>query len=385
MKQEAMKNNEDPSMKSTVETIKKQAEKSLNMIWVALGFGLLYWILEAIRDVLVFEKGDIVHEIFMPDFMSFWTRFLAVCILVLFGIYAQVLLRRIRSIQTHRIILSAAAFGAIYWILESLRDAMLQNTSFLERIFVPDSMSLWLRLLAVFVIVLLSLYVQNLSRDRNRIDSLLKKERDRLYISVERTMVDISKSNNYLRIENDELRLQQRSSEQAIKVFKAMFNANSVMLRQHKLSDILSGVCDSFVTIAGFLMVTVGFRKGDDGLDVLWMAKSAQDARNLEILDIERQEYELERWPIGQTLKTGIPRIIENFQDAQYVSNWSNSVMKAGLNGLICLPLKEHGHVSGTMNLFTSKDVEVNDLIIDHLKGFADQLAYKISEMRLSK
>lgn len=372
-------------MNATVETIKKQAEKSLNLIWVALGFGLLYWILEAIRDVLVFEKGDILREIFMPDFLSFWTRFLAICILVLFGVYAQVLLRKIRAIQTRRIILSAAGFGAIYWILESLRESFLQDTSFWERIFLPDSMSLWMRLMAVFVIVLLSLYVQNLSSDRNRIDSLLKKERDRLYTSVERTMVDISKSNNYLRIENDELRLEQRSAEQAIKVFRALFNANLIMLRQHKLSDLLGGVCNSLVTIGGFFMVTIGFRKGDDGLDVVWMANAAQDARQLEILDIERQEYELERWPIGQTLKTGVPRIVESFQDAQYTTNWSNSAMKAGLTGLICLPLKGNGHAFGTLNLFTSKDIEIDNLIVDHLKGFADQLAYKISEMRLSK
>jgi hypothetical protein len=390
VKQSHNENGKDETMNTTVEAIKKQAEKSANLIWVALGFGVIYWLLEAVRDVLVFEKGDILHQIFTPDFMSFWTRFLALCILVLFGVYAEVLQRKVRAnergLSGRKIVCSGIAFGVVYWTLESVRDTLLiDHASFLQRLFVPDSMSLWMRLLAVFVIVLLSLYVQNLSSERNRVDSVLRKERDRLYTAAERTLVDISKSNNYLRIENEELRSQQRGNEQAIRIFRALFNGDAIMIRRHKLSDLLNGVCEALVTVAGFPMVAIGFRKGDNSLDVVWTAKAAQDARHLEILDMERQDYELERWPIGQTLKTGVSSVVENFQDIQHVTNWTNSAVKSGLGSLICLPLKENGHAMGTLNIFPSKEMELENVVIDHLKGFADHLAFAISEMRISK
>jgi len=154
----------------------------VNWIWIGLGFGVFYWILESIRDVLAFEKGTIVERIFLPDPMSFWMRLLVLCILVLFSLYMQLLREKLdqgkregsRFFQKMGVIKVGFVFGAFYWILESLRDVLLsRGVNLFERILLPDPMSFWMRMLAVFVLLLFSIYVQSLIEERKQAEDRL--------------------------------------------------------------------------------------------------------------------------------------------------------------------------------------------------------------------
>ena len=59
------------------------------MIFIGIVFGALFWILSSGVDVLIFNKGNFVEEIFTLDTYKIWMRSLALCILIMFGIYAQ--------------------------------------------------------------------------------------------------------------------------------------------------------------------------------------------------------------------------------------------------------------------------------------------------------
>lgn len=62
------------------------------IIFLSAGFGLIYWILEAIRDVVIYNRGTLMQQIFTPDPMGFWMRIFAICILILFGVYVKTLI-----------------------------------------------------------------------------------------------------------------------------------------------------------------------------------------------------------------------------------------------------------------------------------------------------
>ena len=79
------------------------------------------------------------------------------------------------------------AFGVLYWLLESFRDSFIfQKGTFFSQVLSPDPMSVWARILAIGIIILFSLYVQNLINERKKAEkNLLKsnlklKELDRL-------------------------------------------------------------------------------------------------------------------------------------------------------------------------------------------------------------
>jgi len=85
-----------------VESLKNKAKKqkseleevltNVKHIWISIGFGVLYWILESVREAEVLNFKNIMNQIFLPGTKEFFMRILAVCILVLFSIYIKTLI-----------------------------------------------------------------------------------------------------------------------------------------------------------------------------------------------------------------------------------------------------------------------------------------------------
>ncbi|MCJ7813584.1 PAS domain-containing sensor histidine kinase, partial [bacterium] len=184
--------------------LKKEIEKGhiqrreygihVNLIWVSIGFGAIYWILDSIRDVLAFDRGPFFLRLFSPDIMSLWMRLLIVFIILLFGIYTHALKERTnksdagesRTYHTFGIVWVGLAFGGLYWILESMRDVFLTDKgNMIERVLFPDLMSVGTRFLAVLVIILFSAYVQSLMNERYKIEKALRLSEEKFKSYVE--------------------------------------------------------------------------------------------------------------------------------------------------------------------------------------------------------
>ena len=152
-------------------------DHNFNFIWAGVLFSLIYWILESIRDVFVFEKGTILERLFFPDLMSILMRLLVICILMLYSAYTQSVKRRSeekefessRKLAKSGVVGIGISFGALYWLLESFRDAFIfQKGPFFKQVFSPDQMSIWTRIMAISIIILFSLYVQNLINESKK-------------------------------------------------------------------------------------------------------------------------------------------------------------------------------------------------------------------------
>ena len=170
-------------------TREKHRFEAINWILLSFGFSTLYWLLESIRDSIVFHKGSLLHCTFAPDSTSFWLRILVVCIFTLFGVYAQSLKQKIDSTKESRryraptddVIKVGLGFGLLYWILDSFRDYLLTpDGNFLERLVLPEPMEFWMRILALFILFLFSLYSQSLINQRRRAENLLRESEEHL-------------------------------------------------------------------------------------------------------------------------------------------------------------------------------------------------------------
>ncbi len=160
----------------------------LRWILAGLGFGLFYWFLESARDALVFNNKSMAAHFFSPAPVTFWTRVLVICVIVLFGIYVQYIRKQLKNkaVDTAAektksgLFKAAILFSLAYWILESLRDGMLshRNVTFLDFLF-PGTMELWMRLLAILVLFLFTLYIYALFKDHESMERSLW-ERSRL-------------------------------------------------------------------------------------------------------------------------------------------------------------------------------------------------------------
>jgi two-component system cell cycle sensor histidine kinase/response regulator CckA len=193
---------------SEIAIMKIHKEQRMSLIGFGILFSVFYWILESVRDVLVFEKGNLVERLFFPDTMSFWMRFLVVCVLVLFGAIAQsqkgtkdeVKKKKNRYNRLFGPVRTGLGIGLLYWGLESFRDVFVFGRgSLLERFFAPDPLSLWMRALAVFIILLFTLYAQTLIIERRKAEESLLKEQEKLSKMVEERTTELTESNRLLR------------------------------------------------------------------------------------------------------------------------------------------------------------------------------------------
>ena len=193
-------------MKKTQSLSKKQ----MSLVWSGFVFGLLYWILESVRDVLVYERGTLFERIFTPDYTSFWYRLLVVCILILYSVYIASTRKSMDSggngfsklLEKMGIVGACLAFGGFYWILESVQDFILiQEGTILDHILTPDPMRFWMKLMAVFFLFLFSLYARNLIDERRKAEETLKKTRIELEKLIEERTSELTESNKRLRQE----------------------------------------------------------------------------------------------------------------------------------------------------------------------------------------
>lgn len=66
--------------------------KKRRLLWIAIGFGAIYWLFESILDTFIFQEGNLFSWIFSPDPNELWMRLLVISILIVFGSYAQLLI-----------------------------------------------------------------------------------------------------------------------------------------------------------------------------------------------------------------------------------------------------------------------------------------------------
>lgn len=68
------------------------------MIWIGVGLGLLFWIIDSCVDALVFYDRSLVLELFAPAPVEIWMRTTVLCLMIAFGVVAHVAITaRIRA------------------------------------------------------------------------------------------------------------------------------------------------------------------------------------------------------------------------------------------------------------------------------------------------
>lgn len=72
---------------------------SEHLIWLGIGLAAFYWILESFLDAFLFHKGTLTERILGPDPNEMWMRVLIVSIIVIFAVYAQIVITRRKTIE----------------------------------------------------------------------------------------------------------------------------------------------------------------------------------------------------------------------------------------------------------------------------------------------
>jgi len=67
---------------------------SNKLIWIGIGLAAFWWFLESTVHVFVFHEGGLIQQILTPEAHELWMRSVVVVVLVVFAIYAQVIITK---------------------------------------------------------------------------------------------------------------------------------------------------------------------------------------------------------------------------------------------------------------------------------------------------
>ena len=70
----------------------KPTSMSDKLVWIAIGSGALFWVLEAVFHVFIFHEGTVIQQIFAPRPHEIWMRLIVVAAFIAFAIYAQLII-----------------------------------------------------------------------------------------------------------------------------------------------------------------------------------------------------------------------------------------------------------------------------------------------------
>ena len=358
--------------------------KKINLIYVGLGFGLIYWILAAVRDVLSFENGTLLERLFSPGYMTLWMRLLVVCIIILFSVYAQSRKLKMRSKEKSKLnaygLKLSLLFGLLYWIIEAFRDTFVfHEGNLLQRILFPDPTGVWMRLLPLFIMILFGIYSQILIDEQKEIEEkLVRKKRELQNIVKERTKALLD-SNVKLKKEvkaKDQAQNELRRVNQALYTLSAC-NRSLVNVRDE--SALIQTICDLLVDKGGYAMAWVGYYQNNHDPQLEFLYQSGVKTR---FPRIQTSGNEKEKNPLDEVRKTGAPICI-HYEANGSKESWYQFGLKQQFKSSFFLPLKVNETIIGVLALYSAdhllNDEKENDLIFE----MAGDLAFGITTIRM--
>ena len=158
---------------------KSAAHRNMALIGVLLAF--TFWIVEAFIHAFVFGEGELLRNLFVTNPNELWMRTLVCSLLIVFGMYAESTVAKLKASEEERLRPQGKALQAVsipgtqlsgipmivlglfaaltFWILESfIHSSVFHEAALLQEIFPKDPNELWMRLLISCLLLALGIY-----------------------------------------------------------------------------------------------------------------------------------------------------------------------------------------------------------------------------------
>jgi hypothetical protein len=178
------------------------AMTSRKLLWLGVLFAMFFWFLEAFVHSAVFGEGSYVVNLLPQSPNELWMRTLVCSLLIVFGIYAQSTVAKLKVSEEERSRVRGNALQAVsipqarfsgasmiflgllgaltFWIFESfIHSSLFHEGEFLENIFPREPNELWMRLLVSCLLIALGIYGHSsITKLKNSEEERLRLERE---------------------------------------------------------------------------------------------------------------------------------------------------------------------------------------------------------------
>ncbi|MDB5761675.1 MAG: hypothetical protein JWQ21_670 [Herminiimonas sp.] len=151
--------------------------------------------------------------------------------------------------------------------------------------------------------------------------------------------------------------------------------------------ELLASICRLALTMGGYRLAWIGYAQNDERRSIKIEALSGEkeDIEYVDGLQLSWSENDpmgLGLGPAGQTIRTGVPRAIDDITLIPRFSPWLKAAQNRGFRGVINLPLRHQDRIFGLMALYAHGALVASADEMKLLQEMADNLASGIENIR---
>ena len=370
---------------------KKDADGSnpVHLVMTGLFFCLFYWIMESVRDVIVFSRGNLFQCMMPRDPLGLSMRLLVICSIMGFGVLAHWMRFRIemyhkrvrRQFFLSQLFWAGIGFSILYWVLETVREVWsLNHQSFISALVEPGLMQTGMRLMAICIILLFTTYVQILMDNRRKADHVLRQMNEQVELLVGERTKALSTFNIHLEQEINE---RIRTEDKLIRInrtMKMLSECHEILLRIHEEKQLLNDICHKVVEIENFPMVWIDFQNPAKPAALECRAQAVLYPEDLETL---AWFYTNETNPVQQAIESKKPFVSVNLSSHFNDEFKHNKLKNQNYTLFASFPLIVNQHLLGTLNIVGRDDQYFGEEAITLYNELAVDLAFGLNVLKM--
>lgn len=163
---------------------------------------------------------------------------------------------------------------------------------------------------------------------------------------------------------------------------RALIACDEALVRAVNEMELLNEICRIVVDLGGYRMAWVGYAQDDAVHPIKPMAWQGHEEGFLRALLESNSDIDLYRLPMGMTINSGLPNLIQDIAHDLVCATWREEAVSRGYASVISLPLTIGDKTIGGLTVLSDKTAAFEQAEVELLMELADDIAFGIKSLR---
>ncbi|NOZ07046.1 MAG: GAF domain-containing protein [Chloroflexi bacterium] len=160
----------------------------------------------------------------------------------------------------------------------------------------------------------------------------------------------------------------------------ALMEINSRLLLGEEIEAVLPFICQQVVDLYDLKFAWIGFKEPDG--TVRPAGAHGIEENYLANIHVRWDDTPEGQGPTGTAIRTGEPNVMNDIVHDPHYALWREQALARGYASSAAIPLRDDGHVLGTLNVYAAHPHAFDDTTVKQLTGFAQQATIALMAAR---
>lgn len=176
----------------------------------------------------------------------------------------------------------------------------------------------------------------------------------------------------------------QRLAAEVSRTQRMRSRCNEALVRAGSQEELLQCICQVAVEVGGYLLAWIGFAQEDAGKTVLPAAVACSHGNLVRDSELSWDAgFESGQKSAGRAMCAGKADVTLDIREDASFPIWQSRVEAIGFRGIVTLPFRYRGTMSGAMCLYSAGVAQITASELSLLEALADDLAFGIENLRV--